>query len=281
MPADPALTAEPADWLGWAVAVAVIAFLAAAGTTLARLRRGDPLIPARPQRPVPWQGGDVLLVIVAYLQLTLLAGAILGREPAIDRLLAANLLIITAATGLAIAWLVGRGATRADLGLVAGDLRADAALAAVGLGLVLAPLLALAAALNALVPYDHPVVEFLTGRRDLPAVGLVVATAVVAAPIGEELFFRRVLQGWLEKVFADGQSPLAIVCSAGAFALAHQGQGLAYVPLFPLGLVLGFMARQTCSIVPCIILHALFNAVSVGLLLAEPVPPPPAEVAAW
>jgi len=162
----------------------------------------------------------VLLVIVAYLQLTLLAGAILGREPAIDRLLAANLLIITAATGLAIAWLVGRGATRADLGLVAGDLRADAALAAVGLGLVLAPLLALAAALNALVPYDHPVVEFLTGRRDLPAVGLVVATAVVAAPIGEELFFRRVLQGWLEKVFADGQSPLAIVCSADR-ALHH------------------------------------------------------------
>jgi membrane protease YdiL (CAAX protease family) len=46
--------------------------------------------------------------------------------------------------------------------------------------------------------------------------------------------------------------------------------GLAFVPLFPLGLVLGFIARRTGSIVPCILLHALFNAVSVGLLLAMP-----------
>jgi membrane protease YdiL (CAAX protease family) len=32
------------------------------------------------------------------------------------------------------------------------------------------------------------------------------------------------------------------------------------------------MARRTGSIVPCILLHALFNAVSVGLLLAAPAP---------
>jgi membrane protease YdiL (CAAX protease family) len=49
---------------------------------------------------------------------------------------------------------------------------------------------------------------------------------------------------------------------------------LAYVPLFPLGIVLGFLAHRTGSIVPCILLHALFNAVSVTLLLAEPFPAP-------
>jgi membrane protease YdiL (CAAX protease family) len=58
--------------------------------------------------------------------------------------------------------------------------------------------------------------------------------------------------------------------SAAAFALAHRGQGLAYLPLFPLGLVLGLIAGRTGSIVPCILLHAMFNAVSVALLLAEP-----------
>ena len=74
---------------------------------------------------------------------------------------------------------------------------------------------------------------------------------------------------------ADGTWAIGI--SAAAFALAHQGQGLAYVPLFPLGIVLGFLAHRTGSIVPCILLHALFNAVSVTLLLAEPLPAPAGE----
>ena len=43
------------------------------------------------------------------------------------------------------------------------------------------------------------------------------------------------------------------------------------MPLFPFSLVLGFIAQRTGSIVPCILLHALFNAVSVVLLLAQPV----------
>jgi membrane protease YdiL (CAAX protease family) len=84
--------------------------------------------------------------------------------------------------------------------------------------------------------------------------------------VAEEFFFRRVLQGWLERRLPDGWT--AVVLSAAAFALAHQGQGLAYVPLFPFGLVLGLIARQTGSIVACILVHALFNAISVGILLA-------------
>jgi membrane protease YdiL (CAAX protease family) len=153
---------------------------------------------------------------------------------------------------------------------VGGGLRADLALALAGLGLVLVPLLTLASALNRLVPYQHDGVDFLTATRDPWAVGLVIAAAIVAAPLVEELFFRRILQGWLEKRLPAADGAAAIVISAAAFALAHQGQGLAFVPLFPLGLVLGFIARQTGSIVPCILLHALFNAVSVGLLLATP-----------
>jgi hypothetical protein len=84
--------------------------------------------------------------------------------------------------------------------------------------------------------------------------------AVVAAPVAEEFFFRRLPQGWLEKILPQADGTWAIGISAAAFALAHQGQGLAYVPLFPLGIVLGFLAHRTGSIVPCILLHALFNA---------------------
>jgi membrane protease YdiL (CAAX protease family) len=61
----------------------------------------------------------------------------------------------------------------------------------------------------------------------------------------------------------------AIVVSSLAFALAHLGQGLAWVPLFFFGLVVGYLARQTGSIVPGIILHGLFNAVSVVLVVLQ------------
>jgi membrane protease YdiL (CAAX protease family) len=42
------------------------------------------------------------------------------------------------------------------------------------------------------------------------------------------------------------------------------------LPLFPLALVLGLIAERTGSIVPSVLLHAMFNAVSVFLLLAQP-----------
>ena len=93
---------------------------------------------------------------------------------------------------------------------------------------------------------------------------------LVVAPLAEEFFFRRVLQEWLEK-YLGGDDLAPVLLSSLAFAAAHAGQGLAYVPLFPFSLVLGFIAQRTGSIVPCILLHALFNAVSVVLLLAQPV----------
>ena len=134
------------------------------------------------------------------------------------------------------------------------------------LGLVVAPLLGLAGLLDQIVPYRHPLVDLLAERRDAVALAVVIGSAVVAAPVAEEFFFRRVLQGWLERRLPDAGGT-AVVLSAVAFALAHQGQGLAYVPLFPFGIVLGLIARQTGSIVACVLVHALFNAVSVGILL--------------
>lgn len=257
-------------WLVWATAVAGAAFLVVAATLVRRLRRGEPLIEPRPQRPVPWDGSDVLVVIGFGLAIAALIGGLLGKDPSVDRSLTAALGLMSVAGILWIGWLALRGATGADLGFVGTWLGADLRLAIAGLALVLVPLLALASALNQLVPYKHDVVDLLTLRRDPRAVALVIVSAVVAAPLVEELFFRRILQGWLEKRMPEADGALAIAISAGAFALAHQGQGLAFVPLFPLGIVLGFVARRTGSIVPCILLHALFNAVSVALLLAVP-----------
>jgi len=262
------LAAVP-EWLRLAGGCAVAAFLAVAAVLVRRLRSGLPLIPQAATRPVPWNGGDVAVVVLAYVSAATLASAALGKDPQLESMLAANSVINVAVSLIAIGWLMLRGADLTDLGLAPVRPRRDLELALAGWALVLAPLLALAAALNAVVAYEHPVVDLLWVNRTPGAVAIVVIAAVVAAPFAEELFFRRILLGWLEKALPSGNGRPPILVSAVAFALAHQGQGLAYLPLLPLGLVLGFIASRTGTILPCILLHAFFNAVSIGLLLAD------------
>ena len=88
---------------------------------------------------------------------------------------------------------------------------------------------------------------------------------MVAAPIAEEFFFRRILQGWLEIKYGDW----AIVVSAFCFGLAHLGHGLGWVPLIGFGLAAGYLARRRGTILPSIVLHSLFNALSVVLLVVS------------
>ncbi|MBM4023569.1 MAG: CPBP family intramembrane metalloprotease [Planctomycetes bacterium] len=270
MPPDPPTTVVSPDWLASAAIVAVAACLLVSTAAWRRFRRGEPLVSHRNHAPVPWHGNDLLVLLVGGVALATALGAALGAKPPVDLKLAGGLLLQAGMGLFAIAWLVARGARATDLGLVEGHLAADTRLALAGVALVVAPLLALAAAVNRLVPYRHDVADFLMADRDAWGVTLVLATAVIAAPVVEELLFRRVLQGWLEKVLPADGGLAAILLSAAAFALAHQGQGLAFVPLFPLGLVLGFIAHRTGSIVPCILLHALFNLVSVAILLGSP-----------
>lgn len=251
------------------LAAAFLGFLWSAAFVRRRMARGEPLVAARPHAQVPWEAGDVALVVVGYLvAATLMTRGMPESRPVIDRLVGNA--VLSLGTMLAgIAWLRFRGADWPALGFPGGRLRDDLAVACRALGLVVFPLLMAAAALNTIVTYDHPIVNFLDGRRDLVAAALVVISAVVVAPLTEEFFFRRILQGWLEKHFAD-ETGVAVALSAIAFASAHAGQGLAFLPLFPLALILGLIAERTGSIVPCVLLHAMFNAVSVFLLLAQP-----------
>lgn len=233
-----------------------------------RRRAGEPLVALQPHPAVPWEAGDVALIVVAYLLgATLLTRGAVEPRPLVDRLIG-NAVLSLGTMLAAIAWLRFRGANWGDLGFPAGPLREQAAVACRALGLVVFPLLVLAAALNVIVRYEHPIVDFLGGNRGLAAAALVVVSAVVIAPLTEEFFFRRVLQGWLERHFAD-EAGVAVALSAIAFASAHAGQGLAFLPLFPLALVLGRLVERTGSIVPGVLLHGMFNAVSVFLLLAQ------------
>jgi membrane protease YdiL (CAAX protease family) len=249
------------------VVAAVVASLLAVAWIVRQRRAGLPVVAARPQEPVPWGGGDVLQVLLIQVAVAFAGVAGLADDAPLAISLAVGCLATAVGTTFSLAYLIARGASLRDLGL--GDWRpaADLRLALGGLALVVAPVLGFAYLVNRLVPYQHPILDLLKTQRDPAALAIVAVAAVVVAPLAEELFFRRVLQGWLEKRLPDRDGGQAIGLAAAAFALAHAGHGLAFMPLFPLAVVLGHIVRRTGSILATTLLHALFNAVSIGLLV--------------
>jgi membrane protease YdiL (CAAX protease family) len=262
---------------GWLVACAALAASLAVLWTIARRRRlGMPAVEPRPHPQAGWTGADVAAAVITFFGLQVLAVGGLPADASMHARLAAGSLSMLAATGVTLATLLSRGASWATLRLPAGHVASDLRLAVAALCLLVAPLLGMAAVLDRLEPYRHVIVDFLATHRDPLSIGLVCFAAVVAAPIAEEILFRGLLQGWLETRL-EGLAPgraggLAIAISSAAFALAHVGQGLAWLPLFFFGWVAGYLALQTGSLLPGIILHALFNGVSVAMLLLQSAP---------
>lgn len=272
----PDILAVPAVALG-AAAVAVAGSLWVAAVLVTRFRRGEPLVRQGLGDPVAWDGMDVLWIVVVAILLQSIAASFGTRPPPVRQQLISGMLATATTAALAMVHLRRRGSSWRGLGLTVTDWPTAFRQAAGTVLLVLAPLLGLAAILDRIVPYRHPIVEFLAEHRDAASVTLVWLAACVVAPIVEELFFRRILQGWLEKrltasVGAAQAGALAIAGASVLFAAAHLGQGLAWVPLVGLGVVLGVLTRETGSIVPGILAHALFNAVSVVFVLVQPTP---------
>jgi membrane protease YdiL (CAAX protease family) len=270
--ADVAAAADPA--VTWLTAAAMLVAVAASATVAlrlaGRLRRGLPAVEPRIHPPATWSGADVVLVALGYVALVSAAGTFLSTPAPLRLQLLADLATKVGATLLGVGVLRAGGASWAAIGCGRPRWREDLGLATGGLALMLAPLLAIAALLDRIVPYTHPVVSLLQKDRDPVAIGLVVASAVVVAPVAEEFFFRRVLQGWLETRLPQADGAAAVGLAAAAFAAAHLGHGLAAAPLFGFGLVMGAIARATGALLPCVLAHALFNAVGVTLLLAAP-----------
>ena len=92
---------------------------------------------------------------------------------------------------------------------------------------------------------------------------LLGVSAVIIAPLAEELLFRGYLYGVLKR-FTD--SYFAAVATALIFALVHQHIGT-MVPLFSLGLVLVLAYELTGSLLVPIFIHAIFNLGSTVLIL--------------
>lgn len=126
----------------------------------------------------------------------------------------------------------------------------------------------------ALGPFDteQAAVEQIQKAQGHPMqVALLLFSAVLVAPIVEELLFRGFLQTWFKRYLSK---IWAILFSAGLFAAVHfslsQGKlNYQLIPvLFTLGIFLGALYDWRKSLWAPIALHATFNAISAGALLA-------------
>ncbi len=91
---------------------------------------------------------------------------------------------------------------------------------------------------------------------------LLFTAVAIIAPIGEEILFRGFLQQYLEKYWKDITKSILLI--ALFFAIIHLNP-FWFVQIYILGIVLGFLAWKTNSIIPSLILHSLNNTAALIL----------------
>ncbi|RPI62735.1 MAG: CPBP family intramembrane metalloprotease [Planctomycetaceae bacterium] len=92
-----------------------------------------------------------------------------------------------------------------------------------------------------------------------------VFSAVVLAPITEEIFFRGMIQSMFRQYL--GRPWLAVVCTAALFGAAHYSLPATILPLALLGVAMGYVYERTGRLLAPIIMHILFNGISVFVTL--------------
>jgi membrane protease YdiL (CAAX protease family) len=275
--------------------LAIAAFLATSmWGWLWLLRRGmagRELLAFVPTRPVPWTVVDIAVFIYAFLVLQLTAGVLVrmlfglgwDHDPQQVPLAARAVMMLASATATLATLLVSvllirwhAQATWRDVGI---DVRFFVRDLGIGFAafLVLAPpVYGLQMLLVRWFPSEHPVVHLLRERPDPVFLGISAFAALVVAPLAEEYFFRVLVQGWMHKlnsqraIEATGRSRSGtwpILASAALFAMMHASHGPDPVPLFFLAIGLGYLYRQTGRMTPCVVVHLLLNACSLGALM--------------
>lgn len=256
-------------------------------TVYKRWRQGLEIIPFEQRALAPWRH----IHVIAYAAIT--AGLLLaywrwqgGKNdaPSLAELARYSLVqVVGVVLGVTFLWFV-TGARSSDFGFPASTSQAhsDIRLGALASVALIIPILTIQASLALLDEYltgkvnKSPILESIMNDQTLGNSIWLAWIAVIAAPIVEEMFFRVILQGWLEKVAlgrlvdSQGVRPFwPILVSSLVFAALHANGGPDPLPIFILALALGYLYRQTHRLLPSLALHMCFNAYSVGLVLLE------------
>lgn len=182
------------------------------------LWQGKPLLAFEPRRRVPWGLFDLLLVFLVMLFVVaamqwVVAGVSSGAAdgaaaqqptaPTALAILASSMAMLLGCAGAVLVLRVRTGATWADLGFRARDFVRDVRIGGGAFLLLAPPMYALQFVLTKLwFESEHPVQTMLLDNPSAAVLLTAVFTAVVVAPLTEEMFFRVIFQGWLENLGA-------------------------------------------------------------------------------
>jgi membrane protease YdiL (CAAX protease family) len=105
---------------------------------------------------------------------------------------------------------------------------------------------------------SNPLLDLVLTSPDPRALFCFGFTAIVLAPLFEEVLFRGVL---LPVAARHLGGTAAVLVSAAVFAAAHLSLG-ELVPLFVLALGLGWLRWSSGRLLPCVLMHALWNGLT-------------------
>jgi hypothetical protein len=110
-------------------------------------------------------------------------------------------------------------------------------------------------------------IGFMLKRHSVPDLLMNLLFIAVFAGVGEELFFRGVLQRILIKLF---RSPVAgIIVTAIVFSAIHF-QFYGFIPRFLLGVLLGLVYWYSGSLWPAIVAHTVYDAFAIVAIYIDP-----------
>jgi membrane protease YdiL (CAAX protease family) len=210
--------------------------------------------------------GILAALLGAFFLLTLLGGA--SHEAA--RLRNHDLIASAALTiGLLLALAAFLLLRRFDLDLLGGFSRIGFFRAAITGGvLILAayPLIFLADIVTQRLLQSQPqrqaIVEMFSQSSTMEQRILIILLAVSLAPLAEEFIFRFFMYGVMKRYFGRG---IAVVASALLFAAVHAHLP-SFAPLFVLGSCFAVAYEWSGSILVPMVMHALFNAITLTAL---------------
>jgi membrane protease YdiL (CAAX protease family) len=108
---------------------------------------------------------------------------------------------------------------------------------------------------------EPPIFELLKNSHGMLFWGSAVVIVVGLAAVAEEILFRKVLHDAVARYLPQQ----AMLVTSFLFALAH-GVPEQVLPLILLGIVLQMSRRRFRSLWPAILLHGIYNAISLTLL---------------
>lgn len=226
------------------VVILVVASIVAWCIFIARRSRSGTPLRYEPRRPIPWGLVDLGLAMVLVIMSSLISGELLiefgvvqrgqrledmSPENAAIMLLTSSVAILAGVVfTLGMIWLKNRP-TASDFGLSFRQLGRDVGIGCAGFLLISAPVYAIQYLLVEILKLrsEHPLIELVQRNPDVRFFMVSFVAAVLIAPVAEEILFRVLFQGWLERIPGHrGRTQVLLLGGADVMSDGDQPQSL-------------------------------------------------------